>query len=281
MPHDRVPDHETQERLTMLVRDRVRLRFALTADAFASHLLRLPAFAIPDPLAHARSLHLDDLYLATACLQQDETAWAECGQAHFEFMRDFAGRFLPRDAAREVSDTVIADLWQRGKLARYEGRSSLRTWLGAVTAHAALNASKARNRPGDVRSQGQRRSASDQTTSGRPEQEEAARLLSGLMAEAIAALSDEERVILLLHYEQELSLDHMATLLDTSKATLSRRLKRIREAMRQTLETLARERYGSSTADVRKALDLAEIDFDLSLLLRGQGGVKGSGGDAV
>ena len=268
--------------LKALVHERVRIRFTLTAADFVTHLLQQPGFAAEeDTLAHARALHLDDLYLATACLQQDEAAWAECGQEHFEFMRDFAGRILPRDSAREVTDTVIADLWRRGKLARYEGRSSLRTWLGAVTAHAALNAAKTHGRAPSVSEATNRSPAAERTTSGRPEQQESARLLSVLVAEAIAALNPEDRLLLLLHYEQEMPLERIAPLLDTSKATLSRRLKRIRGDMRQMLERLTMERYGSSATDVRKALDLGDVEFDLSLLLRGTSGVKGSGGDAV
>ena len=38
---------------------------------------------------------------------------------------------------------LIADLWQHRKIERYEGRSSLRTWLATVVAHAAVNAGKA------------------------------------------------------------------------------------------------------------------------------------------
>jgi RNA polymerase sigma-70 factor, ECF subfamily len=282
MPEDRDQNHHTRAALTTLLRERVRPRFALTIDAFVTHLLGGAGLAsATDPMEFARTLHLDDLYLATACVQQDEAAWAECSREHFEFMRDFAGRFLPRDSAREVTDTVIADLWQRGKLARYEGRSSLRTWLGAVTAHAALNAAKTQARSPDGANPPGPRPLDRPTTIRRPEQKEAAQLLSAMVQEAVSSLNDEDRLLLLFHYEQELSLDRIGALLHTSKATLSRRLKRIREQLRQTLEGLTRERYGSTTADVRRALDLSDVEFDLSLLLKGTRSVKGSGGDAV
>jgi RNA polymerase sigma factor (sigma-70 family) len=197
-------------------------------------------------------------------------------------MRDFAARFLPRDAGRDVTDRVIADLWQRGKLARYGGRSTLRTWLGAVTAHAALNSAKSQGRSHGSGTAPRHHAEATRSTAGAgPEQKEAATMLSELLAEAVAALDDEDRLLLLFHYEQELSLDRIADLLHTSKATLSRRLKRIREDMRQTLERRARDRYGSSTADVRRALNLSDVEFDLSRLLKSPGPVKGSGGDAV
>jgi hypothetical protein len=67
---------------------------------------------------------------------------------------------------------VIADLWQRGKIARYEGRSTLRTWLGTVVANAAVNASRSRRTVGlheDAAADGplagrQRTGADDQKT---------------------------------------------------------------------------------------------------------------------
>ena len=55
-------------------------------------------------------------------------------------MIDLATRILPRSSAQDVVDAVVADVWEGRKLARYEGRSSLATWLGAVTLNAALNA---------------------------------------------------------------------------------------------------------------------------------------------
>lgn len=84
-------------------------------------------------------LSLDDLYLATACARGDDKAWKECAERYFGFIRDFARRYLPKVEAAELADQVIVDLWERGKMGRYEGRSSLKTWLGAVVAHAALN----------------------------------------------------------------------------------------------------------------------------------------------
>jgi RNA polymerase sigma-70 factor (ECF subfamily) len=263
-----------------LVRARVRVRFAPTEDEFVAHVIERAhaAGSGGDMMAYVRSLNLDDLYLARSCSVRDDRAWAECGRVHFGFMREFARRFLSAADAAELTDQVIADLWEKEKLARYEGRSTLRTWLGAVVAHAALQAGKvARRREADV--ERSRRQAF--VAANDPEDQQSAGLLARITAEAIEALPADQKLLLLLHYEQDLSLDQIAPILGTSKATLSRRLKRIREDLRAAIERVARDRYRSSGQQVRGTLDLGRIDMDLSALLSGIRSVKGSGGDGV
>lgn len=264
-----------------LIRSRVHIRFALTAEEFAHFLLvraRDSGFA-RDPAASVRLLSLDDLYLAQACARRDERAWIECCNVYFAFMRDFAGRFLRSDDAAEVTDRVIADLWGKSKLAGYEGRSSLRTWLGSVVANAAIQAGKAiRRRESDALRE---QAAAARMPAVPPEDREAARLLADVTTEAIQVLPRDEKLLLFLHYEQDLTLEQIAPMLETSKATLSRRLKRLREGIRATIDRVARQKYRATAAEVRAHVDLSRIDMDLSALLGGVGSVKGNGGNGV
>jgi RNA polymerase sigma factor (sigma-70 family) len=276
-----LPTGDPTNDVLQLVRARVRVRFAPTEVEFVGHVIERARAAGSggDVVAYARSLSLDDLYLAHSCAVRDDRAWAECGRVHFGFMREFARRFLSAADAVELTDQVIADLWEKEKLSRYEGRSSLRTWLGAVVAHAALQAGKvARRRAADVVRSRQPAIAAPESD---PDAQESARLLARITADAIEALPADQKLLLLLHYEQDLSLDQIAPILDTSKATLSRRLKRVREDLRAAIECVAKERYRSSGQQVRGTLDLGRIDMDLSELLGGVRSVKGSGGDGV
>jgi RNA polymerase sigma-70 factor (ECF subfamily) len=264
-----------------LVRSRVRLRFALTFDQFARVLLARAhdAGCASDPAPWLRLLSLDDLYLAQACALHDERAWTECSALHFGFMREFAGRFLRGADAVEVTDRVIADLWEKRKLAGYQGRSSLRTWLGTVVANAAIQAGKAIKRREAATER--EAAAAARVPAASPDDREAARVLAEVAAGAIRLLPADEKLLLLLHYEQDLSLEQIAPLLATSKATLSRRLKRLREEIRTSIERAARERYRATAAEVRAQVDLSRIELDLSALLRDIGVVKGNGGTGV
>ncbi len=218
-------------------------------------------------------LSLDDMYLAWACVRGEDAAWRELAQTHFPFIRSFARRYAAADAANDVADEVIADLWERCKLERYHGRSTLRTWLGALVAHRAINASEA------VRRQAQKRGAlrliagENQPATGNDEAGEAqARdTLRAVLAEAVRALPAETKVLLQLYYEQELTLDEIGRALHVSAAALSRRLKQARETLRADIEERAHRRAGMPADALREGIDLARLEVDFGALLNENG----------
>ena len=273
------------ERLTAFVSSRIRIQFSVPADRFAARLIELAAADGVPAADHAAHLSLDDLYLATACASGDLEAWSVCEAAHFPFIRTFARRFLPDAAARDLADQVIADLWQRGKIGSYAGRSTLRTWLGAVVAHSALNARKTWQAgvPPDTdafREYARQRSAASVTQS-RPEDADTERVLADLIVRAIEGLDPEEKLLLQLHYEQGLTLDEMEGPVGSSKATLSRRLRRIRERVKTTIDELAEGTHGTSFGALRERLALDRLEFDLSVVLRAGVPVEGKGRGGV
>ncbi|MGH7558506.1 MAG: RNA polymerase sigma factor [Gemmatimonadota bacterium] len=226
-------------------------------------------------------LHHEDFILATACAGGDEGAWKEFEARHFGYIRAFSRRFdLSEEAAADVADGVIADLWQRGTIARFEGRSTLRTWLGAVVTHAALNAAARERRRASMN--GSDRTASSATVredaiptgaldrfviSGTGGHDPAAReILSGAVASALHSLDPQDRLLVLLYYEQGLTLEQIGGLVGLSKATMSRRLERIRRGLQQGIERrLGAE--GTSWSEIRPELDLSQLDLDLPALL--------------
>jgi RNA polymerase sigma factor (sigma-70 family) len=260
------PKPPASAELQQLIMRAVRQRFALAAQAFAARVreLALPHCGASDAALrdYVQKLSLDDLYLATACLGGEEPAWRELSSTHFDFMRGFARRFLSGQGARDVADEVIAELWSRKKLQQYGGRSSLRTWLGTVVAHAALNSRQAAQRT--VPLQADNSASSDRSE---PTDDQAATLLRELLTDAVASLATEERLLLLLYYEQGMTLDELSLTLKLSGAAISRRLKRAREDVRARIETGARNRTGESAAALRAGLDLSRIELDLGKLL--------------
>lgn len=247
--------------LARAVAARIRPRFGLSVDGFVDRL-RGSAVEI-DP----ERLHLDDLYLATACADGDAAAWKEFADVHFDYVRSFARRFdLPESIAEDVVDAVIADLWERASIGRYRGWSSLRTWLGAVVTHAALNAAgRERRRRGSVPA------LQAAVEAGRPdppaEEIAAARAVADAVGEALAALPPPERLLVLFHYEQGLTLDQIGGMEGRSKATMSRTLKKVRAELRDRIETVLATRHGTSWREVRPAVDLSRLDLDLASLL--------------
>jgi RNA polymerase sigma-70 factor (ECF subfamily) len=262
-----------------LIAGQVRFRFALDAEEFAKHIAAsAPAGTLPED--HARRLSLDDLYLAAACARGEEAAWEECLARHGAFMRDFARRFLKEPSASDVADEVVADLWKRGKMARYQGRSTLRTWLGSIVAHAALNAMKAGRRtlPLEQEDAGEHPGAKvgARGTGAGPERA----LLEELVKEAMESVPADDKLLLLLYYEQGLTLDEMAAVVGGSKAALSRKLQRTRDELRASIDSLSRRRAGASAEWLRAGIDLGRLELDLGRLLGGAA-VEGQRGGTV
>ena len=257
----------------------VRRRFAIPLDEFAAGLLERATVHHPDrnPLEYISRLCLDDFYLAAACCQGDGDAWRECRERYFDYIRDFARRFVHDRAAADVADQVIADLWQRGRLATYDGRSTLKTWLGAVVAHAAINAGKRERRmttldPGAIEAQAR--------AIGGAEDEDTHRVFATLVTRAVEELEPDAKVLLLLYYEQGLTLDEMVLVLGTSKATLSRRLDRLRRGLRAAIEARALQELRVDSATLREQFDFARLAFDLEAALGGSA-MEGKRGDVV
>jgi RNA polymerase sigma factor (sigma-70 family) len=175
-------------------------------------------------------------------------------------MIDLARRVLPAADAADVVDAAITDIWERRKLARYQGRSTLGTWLGAIALNAALNARRTATARG--------RTIVDRAASTDPAVSAAAGecddlQLAAVLSEAIAALPPASKVLVLMYYEQNLTLDEAAVVLGRSKSTLSRALTAARERIRETAARLARERFGATLEALREGADLGQLDLDL------------------
>lgn len=206
-----------------------------------------------------------DLELSKRCAAGDEDAWASFMRRYRSFMIDFARRIVPGAGAADVTDAVIADLWQRGKIARFEGRSTLRTWLGALVANAALNARRGAPGSGGAEPPRARELARDPG----PADREASALVSEALTQAIAGLPDDDRLLILMHYEQNLSLGECGVVLGASKSTLSRRLAAVRERIRADADRMSRERHGASLQHLRSGLEASMLDVDLRVACGG------------
>jgi RNA polymerase sigma-70 factor (ECF subfamily) len=221
---------------------------------------------------------MEDLELARACATGDEAGWREMERRHFPFIRAFTRRFgLPDHVAEEVALQVIGDLWRRETIARFEGRSALRTWLGALVTNAALTA-RTRLRAREERERGA--SPSRAVEAGTPETAELEAALGEATTAALRALDPHPRLLVLLHYEQELTLEEIGRMEGVSKATMSRRLETIRTGLRGEIDRRLAAR-GVTWRELRPEVDLARLDLGLGALLARTPGAEPPAGAAV
>jgi len=199
----------------------------------------------------------DDQLLARRCLAGEEEAWRALVDRHRRALINLAERIVPHGQAEDVVDTVVADLWERRKLDQYQGRSTLATWLGAAVINAALNARRAATsrsaRLADAGSSSPADVAPDAPDSR----------LAGILSDAITSLPEDMRALVLMYYEQGLTLDEASLVFGRSKSALSRQLRHARERVLLHARQLAQTRCGTTLEALRGGADLADIELDL------------------
>ena len=242
--------------------------------------------------AYLKSLHLEDLALACACADGEETAWEFFVGQFRQELRAAAGAILRASGAgdevraQELADSLYAELYgvtpagsaHRKSLFEYfHGRSKLSTWLRAVLAQrhvdllrknwrtVSLEAEEDNTR-GDVSGESVRsvKSLSRSTDTSPPDPNRGrylARLDRGLQT-AIAGLTPRERMLLACYYVDQLTLAEIGRTLGEHESTVSRQLERIRRQLRESVtETLL---HGAPAHDGRgpiAALDEAQVEL--------------------
>lgn len=259
------------------------------AEAVSRESLRSSGIAEPPGSVLSR-LVLHDLYLAAACALGHDAAWRR-------FDRSFGG-FLAavvRAIARSSRDTeeILAGLYsdlffprqragvaQPSSLARYGGRASLRTWLRSVL-FARVQDFYARRRraplsldnldpeapPGSGMAAV---SDEDRALLARDVPEDAlarrdlVRLVASALEESVESLEPEERLAFHAHFVEERTIEEIARLFGTHRATIGRRLKRARTKIVRAIERRLRLESGAAKREFRGSIpDLArELDFD-------------------
>jgi RNA polymerase sigma-70 factor (ECF subfamily) len=142
-------------------------------------------------------------------------ACAELVRGHYQSVYRFLVQ-LTRDIhqAEDLTQETFAAAWQ--KIATFEGRSSLGTWLFRIAYTKFIDAQRAQRRAAEMR---ERRVLPIAATAGPLDlvmaDEDAQRLY-----QALQELDSANRIVLVLHYLQGMSYREMATVLDEPAGTM-------------------------------------------------------------
>lgn len=251
-------------------------RFAAAIDAGLAQASGGPPADPRDASRRAAALHLDDLALATACIDGDDSAWEHFIRAHRPALYRAADALDPGGGARELADALYADLYglaaapdeRRSLLRYYHGRSALDTWLRAVLSQRVIDRARARRRLEPLADD----SALPAPVEGVPDPERPRRaeLIGRALMEAVAALEPQDRWRLASYYQQQLTLAQIGRLLGEHEATVSRQLARIRRALRTDIEARLHG-AGLTEAEVGECFEAAVGDaspLDLAQVFR-------------
>lgn len=227
--------------------------------------------------AFVKSLHLCDLYLATACAQYSpghnensgnksaehaSAAWKTLETTYRGFVCDLVRFFYrPGFVSQDLADNIIADLFLpdrsgASRIASYDGRSSLSTWLRVIVCNRSINA--------------QRCSANAKSTDIQPEVPDQPALeniemtlrarryrvaLEDSLGCACRKLTPRERLVLLWRYEDGLQLGQIAKLLGIHQSNVTRQLERMQSKLRDDVIAALSTKHGLSRSAIEECLE--------------------------
>src|SRR5271165_7626977 len=128
-----------------------RERFAASLERSAEKRLASGALAAEKLEEYFSALHLEDLALAAACMENCEPAWEHFVREYRGYLRAAASAVLRCSSASpeacELADSLYAELYgladgarrERSLFRYFHGRSSLKTWLRAVLAQRHID----------------------------------------------------------------------------------------------------------------------------------------------
>ena len=226
---------------------------------------------IPKPTV--TQLHTSDLYLALACVQGSETGWIRFNVSYKRYLQQLAARFDRTCDPVEVADAIAADLWLpdrsgRPRIASYDCRYSLGTWLRAIVHHRMTNEMKRKTIA--VESLETVADAADESALYRLEADvNEARYATAIrdsLRNAATVLSAREVLILRLIYKMGLTRTEVAARLGVNCSTVNYHERRINDKLRVTFTSTLKLKYHLPQAAVDECVAEAASNPAYSLL---------------
>jgi RNA polymerase sigma-70 factor (ECF subfamily) len=145
--------------------------------------------------------------------------------------------YLSRRAGRQQADDLLEEVWVRAFRSRdrYDDRLAALAWLYGIARNVLLGYFRSQHSIPAVDT-GRRHAGEPDPWDAVDDRLDARRTVSSL-TEALAALSDEDREVLLLVAWEQLTLAEVAVVLDIPPGTARSRLHRSRVQLRGYLET--------------------------------------------
>ncbi len=183
--------------------------------------------------------------LVARCRDGDPAAFARIVALHESMVFSLAGRLLgSAEEARDVAQEVFLQVYRR--LGRFEGRSSLKTWIYRIVVNQCHNRRRFWHRHGRDREEAlDERFASPATHrddwQASPYEQARRRERARKVQAALLQLTFEQRSVIVLREVEGLSCEEVAVALGIPDGTVKSRLSRAREALRQRLVGLLEE----------------------------------------
>lgn len=225
------------------------------------------------------TLHLEDLSLATACLEGCEAAWEYFVQEYRGYLRSAAGAITKASRyganPQELADSLFSDLFglidgKRGErsLFRYfHGRSSLKTWLRTVLAQRHVDHIRSHRRWESLDGEDGERPELPQERVQQPlldpHRAHYLSCFSSALQHCLKQLNASDRERLELYYARQMKLAEIGRQLGEHESSVSRHLERIRGELRSLTERHLRDAFSLSDAEIQQCFEYAAEDVPI------------------
>jgi RNA polymerase sigma-70 factor (ECF subfamily) len=184
--------------------------------------------------------------LVALCRQGDPAAFARLVTLHESMVFNLAARLLgDGEEARDVAQEVFLQVYRT--LGRFEGRSSLKTWIYRIVVNHCHNRRRFWHRRGRDREEGidEKLAAPERPGGGAwqasPYEQACCQERARRVQRAVLGLRFEQRSVIVLREIEGLSCEEVAAALGIPEGTVKSRLSRAREALREKLLGLLEE----------------------------------------
>ena len=177
---------------------------------------------------------IDDRALARQAQQGDDNAFAQLVEACSERLYHMLLQLCNGDAEMACELTQEAFVRAYERLAQFDGSSAFYTWLYRLARNRAIDVFK-KKKPQACDPQDFNDNVTKDDPGAALEQNE----MQVLVQEALHALPDDQREIILLRDFDGHDYQHIATLLEVAEGTVKSRLNRARKALRQQIESMS------------------------------------------
>jgi RNA polymerase sigma-70 factor len=238
----------------------------ITLDSFGSYVRGIACTLASDPTnesaleEYTTRLYLRDLYLACGCVHDSEKAWKAFDARYRRFIFDLVRLSFRRGTdCEEVADSVLVSMYfhdrsGRKRIASYNGRSSLATWLRVIVINRAINDRHEMTVTTDEDVADVQDRAAVANLEWALLADRYAKILRTSLVRALHKITAEERLLLLWRYEQNLQLGEIAQLMGIHQSNVTRQLLRLQARIRESVVEILSSQYRLSTLAIHECL---------------------------
>ena len=246
-------------------------RLIVGVEEFAAHLGRCLSRS-EDPSPVLEELMLGDLYLACACLQAVEGSVAafdeRCDSAIRAALASLPQSAVDRDEIRQQLgvQVLIGSDDAPARLNSYRGAGPLARWAAVAAQRLAVSALRSAQTEAHARERSAVEAAVDW-------KDPAVLLLKEryrgdfqrALEEAMAIVSDRDRLLLRMHLVNGLPTRSLAKMYNVDHSTVARWLQDAREAISDEIQRLLRRRLRLTASEVKSLARLMTSQLDLTI----------------